>query len=270
MLQACLNGARKASEHAALPITPAEIAADARLAWAAGAEALHIHPRGAMGEESLDAADIATTLQAVRAAVPDMPVGVATGAWIEPDPARRVAAIERWQVLPDYASVNLCEEGAPGVMAVLIAKGVGVEAGVWSVADAEAFVRLPVRNSVLRILLEMQEQDGAEAAATYRAARAVLERAGFDRAGTRVPVLLHGEGGSVWPMVSLAASEGLDTRVGLEDGLHLPNGTIARDNADIVAAARHVIAAVSNGEAQAPAVPASAGAAQSGGNVAPC
>jgi uncharacterized protein (DUF849 family) len=39
-------------------------------------------------------------------------------------------------------------------------------------------------------------------------------------------------------MVAMAACRGLDTRVGLEDGDRLPDGTIAADNADLVAAAR--------------------------------
>jgi uncharacterized protein (DUF849 family) len=236
LLQACLNGARALVEHHALPISPAAIAADAIAARAAGANALHVHPRDSDGAESLWASDIAATVRAVREAVPGMPVGVATGAWVEPDPDRRLALIEGWDVLPDYASVNLSEVGAAAVIDVLVRKGVGVEAGIWNVDDAAYFVRLPTMNHVLRVLVEMQSNDGSEATAMYRATRKVL-----DDAGATAPILLHGEGGSVWPMVQLARSERLDTRIGLEDGLHLPNGLIAACNAELITAARAIL-----------------------------
>lgn len=50
-------------------------------------------------------------------------------------------------------------------------------------------------------------------------------------------MLLHGEGASAWPALRLALRLGLDTRIGLEDTLELPDGTLAPDNAALVAAA---------------------------------
>src|SRR5215468_1200771 len=47
LLQACLNGSRTPGEHPALPISPLELARDAQRVIAAGAHALHIHPRNA-------------------------------------------------------------------------------------------------------------------------------------------------------------------------------------------------------------------------------
>jgi uncharacterized protein (DUF849 family) len=55
--------------------------------------------------------------------------------------------------------------------------------------------------------------------------------------GTEAPLLLHGLGSSAWPALRAAGRLGLDTRVGLEDVLTLPDGSPARDNADLVAAA---------------------------------
>jgi len=52
-LQACLNGSRTATEHPAVPLTPAALAADARRVLEAGASALHLHPRDQAGRESL-------------------------------------------------------------------------------------------------------------------------------------------------------------------------------------------------------------------------
>jgi uncharacterized protein (DUF849 family) len=59
-MKVCLNGARSREEHPAVPLAQAELAASAAAAVAAGAEAVHLHPRGADGGESLLAADVAS------------------------------------------------------------------------------------------------------------------------------------------------------------------------------------------------------------------
>lgn len=76
-LKACLNGPREPSEHPALPVTPAAIAADAAAAVAAGADALHIHPKDPAGRDTLEPDVVASVLEAVRAAVPGVAVGLA-------------------------------------------------------------------------------------------------------------------------------------------------------------------------------------------------
>jgi uncharacterized protein (DUF849 family) len=62
-----------------------------------------------------------------------------------------------WRELPDYASANLSEPDAPVVMELLRGRGVGVEAGLASVADANRFVKLAHCDRVLRILIEIEE-----------------------------------------------------------------------------------------------------------------
>lgn len=57
------------------------------------------------------------------------------------------------------------------------------------------------------------------------------------KADVKRPILLHGFDQTVWPFVRRARLEHLSTRVGLEDGKHLPNGEITRDNAELVSAA---------------------------------
>ena len=135
VIKACLNGNREPGAHPALPLTPEQLAADGAAAVAAGAQALHIHPRGPDGRESLGAVDEA--VRAVRAAVPGVPIGVSTGAWMEPDVDARVAAVRAWRE-PDMASVNLSEEGHVDVMTALVDAGVGIEAGLWRVDDVQA------------------------------------------------------------------------------------------------------------------------------------
>ena len=230
IVQACINGARPSDFHPKLPLTAQAMANDAAACVAAGAAELHIHPRDADGRESLASVD--ETVLAVRRACPGTLIGVSTGAWIENDEDRTRAAIAAWRELPDYASVNLSETDAPSVMDLLRQRGVGIEAGLASIADTERFVGLADHNRVLRILIEIEEQDLSAARGVADGIAAVLERASVRR-----PILLHGVDATVWPFVALAHQGRWSTRVGLEDGRQLPDGTTAADNAAIVAAA---------------------------------
>ena len=235
LVKACLNGARSRDEHPALPVTPAELAAEASAAVAAGAGALHLHPRAASGEESLAAADVAAALEAIRSACPGVPVGVSTGLWITSgDPERRLAEIAGWTgaARADFASVNLSEDGAGEVSAALRAAGVGVEAGTWSEANAELVAAGALGGDLVRILIEPQEDDAG--AAVARAA--AIERELSDR-GVPGPRLHHGYGAVTWAVLAAAVERGRDIRVGFEDTLELPDGSTAAGNGELVAAA---------------------------------
>jgi uncharacterized protein (DUF849 family) len=233
MLQACLNGGRAKSEHIAIPCTPEELAADARACLGLGVAEFHIHPRGADGLESLAPNDVAAALQAVRASAPGAPIGLSTGAWIRPGGRARRAAIRAWSILPDYVSVNLVEEDAPEVIALATEKGIGVEAGLWTVADARRFAALPLAGTCLRALIEINEQDADEGLDVARAIIAVL-----DDAGLVLPRLLHGLDATQWPLYRQSLRLGLEARIGFEDGLRLPSGETAPSNAALIAAAR--------------------------------
>ena len=225
----CLNGARTRAEFAALPVSPAELAAEAAAAVAAGAADIHMHPKTADGVDSLAPDVVAAAVSAVRAAAA-VPVGVTTGAWAEPDPARRAAHIRAWTVLPDHASVNWHEDGAEEVADALLSRGIGVEAGVFSgTAAAGRFRASALAPRVLRVLAEITDTDPATATSTASALLAALGPG---------PVLLHGEGGGAWPVLAHGRALGLDTRIGLEDVLVLPDGTAPAGNADLVRAAR--------------------------------
>src|ERR1700677_2701827 len=235
IIQACMNGIRDADLHPALPLTVEAIARDGAAWVAAGAAELHLHARGPDGRESLAAPVMNATISALRHACPGTLIGVSTGEWIERDEARTLASIDAWDELPDYASVNLGEHAAPAVMEKLRQRSIGIEAGLASVADAERLVKLDIGKRVLRILIEISEQDLSEALAVADGIAAVL-----DRAEARRPLLLHGSDATVWQFVALAADRRWSTRVGLEDGNLLPGGTIASGNAALVAAAGEV------------------------------
>ncbi|MEU1359472.1 3-keto-5-aminohexanoate cleavage protein [Micromonospora zamorensis] len=256
MLKACLNGGRGRDAHPAVPVSPAELAVDAARCAALGVAAVHVHPRDASGVESLRPEVIADALTAIRAARPGLPVGVSTGAWIEPAPAARVAAVRSWSVLPDFASVNAHEAGAEAVAVALHERGVLVEVGLWTLDAVEAYRswRVPVG----RILVECMAQEVpvavADAGRILAALPASTRMPAAPPSSTGVPagspsaarspqdavappVLLHAEGPATWAVLAEAVSRGLHTRIGLEDTLLLPDGRPAPGNAALVTAA---------------------------------
>jgi uncharacterized protein (DUF849 family) len=210
LIKACLNGSRAPGEHPALPLTPAQLADAARGAVAAGAGALHIHPRRADGSQSFEPSDVAAAVAAVRAACPGAPVGGTTIAWAEPDPARRLALVQSWTIRPDFVSVNFSEAGTEQLCAALLASRIGIEAGLASADDARLLIATGLAGRCVRLLIEPDEPEITAALATVRAIEALLDE---------------------------ALRCGYDTRIGLEDTLVLPDGRTARDNAELVAAA---------------------------------
>jgi uncharacterized protein (DUF849 family) len=223
-VKACLNGGRTRAEHPAVPLTPAELAADAIAVRRAGAFAVHLHPRDGGGTETLDARACDSAVAAVWAAVPGMPVGLSSSEQIDPDPFARAAAIRAWRRPPDFVSVNVSELGWAGIFRAAMHAGIGVEAGLATPADAEEFARSPFVHRALRALVEVD--GGAEEA------RATAQLIPDD-----LPQLWHGYDERTWEVVSAAAVEGIDVRIGLEDTLVLPDGPVAADNAQLVAAA---------------------------------
>src|SRR5882757_2021781 len=243
MLQVCLNGSRDRANCDRLPVTPQELGDAAAECVRAGAQDIHLHPKDNQGADTMEPVFVDAAVAAVRASAPGIPIGVTTGAWTEPDPARRAALVRSWSVLPDHASVNWHEKGAERVSTALLDAGIGIEAGVFSGTDGAVQLRAwPHAHRVLRVLAEITDPDPLTAPAT--AERLLAELAGLDgldEAAARHPLLLHGADASAWPVLRLAAARGLDTRIGLEDVLLLPDGTPACDNASLILAAQNVI-----------------------------
>lgn len=228
-LKACINGARTPDQHPGLPATPEELAAEAVAAHAAGARAVHLHPKDDRGVDSLLADDVAAAVAAVREAVPGLPLGVTTGFWALPDAEGRRQAIESWSLLPDFASVNWHEPGSPELAELLLARGIGVEAGIFHSESAQAWATSPLAAHCLRVMVEL------DADADITTADEVLAR--IATADSPAPVLLHGLDESCWPLLRHAGERGLQARIGLEDTLRLPDGSMADGNAALVSAA---------------------------------
>lgn len=236
-LQAALNGDRV---HPAAPRTPEAIAEQARVAVAAGAGSVHIHAFDAEGRETLDAEECARALRAVRAACPGIPISMTTSAAIDADPESRLRRIGEWSELPDLVSANQGEKGILAVCQLLLGRGVEIEAGLLAERDARLFVASGLAPRCRRVLIEPLSLDPGEAVGLAEAMESVVTGAGI-----ALEQVHHGEGIASWAVNRRAVLRGHGIRTGLEDTPVLPDGTVARDNGDLVAAAAAIIAAVS-------------------------
>jgi len=230
---AALNGDRA---HPALPRTPEELAAEARAAVDAGAVSVHLHPYDEDGRQTLAAEPCAAALRAVRAACPGVPVSLSTSADIEPDPARRRSLVAGWTELPELVTANQGEDGIVELCELLIARGVGIEAGLLLLDDARAFVVSGLAPRCVRAMVEPLDPDPDDAVAHA----AAMEQALAD-GGITLEQVHHGDGIASWAVNRRGAARGHGIRTGLEDTPVLPDGRQAAGNGELVAAAEELL-----------------------------
>ena len=211
-----------------MPRTAGELADAARASVAAGARVLHLHPYDSAGAETLAAEPCAAALRAVRAACPGVPVSLSTSAEIERNPTRRRELIAGWTELPDLVTANQGEPGIRDLCDRLVARGVGIEAGLLSLADAEAFVASGLADRCVRVLVEPLDLEPARATAHAAAMEDALAAAGI------ALEQVHHEMVASWAVNERALRRGHGIRTGLEDTTVLPDGRRAADNADLV------------------------------------
>lgn len=230
MIKAALNGGRTRDEHPAVPITAAELAAEAVACAATGAGAIHLHARDPSGAETIDPVVVNEVARLVRDAC-GLPVGISSSPTIEPDAVRRLELLREWRE-PDFGSAMFNDPGATSVAAALLSRGIDVEAAVVTAGDVDRLAACGLADRMLRVIVEPMTEDVGAALAECAAIHAAL-----DAAGIAVPRLQHGMGAACWPLAVDALARGWDTRIGFEDVLVLPDGGAVTGNADLVAAA---------------------------------
>jgi uncharacterized protein (DUF849 family) len=242
MLQVTPNGPWGKDVHANMPVTLDEVLADLRECFRAGATGVHLHVRDHDGAETLDPGLVNEACRRVRELAAEegieVEAGLTTGAWIVPDLGERIAMIREWEGV-DCATVNLSEKGFEGVMAAMLDVGVGIDVGLWAPAEMERLIRSGFLPSAQRISIELDPGepyfltgDPSEVARQINDA--------LDAAGSACPRLTHGMNDWTWPLVADAFRRGHDTRVGFEDSIHLPDGSPAQSNAELVRAAQAI------------------------------
>ncbi len=232
-LQVALNGERV---HPAAPRTPVAITAAARACVEAGAHSVHVHAFDNAGRETLEGTACAKVIRAIRAVCPNTPISLTTSATIVRDPKERLSIVGAWQELPDLVTANQGEVGIVELSELLLSRGVGIEAGLLTVEDAHAFVRSGLAARCRRVLMEPLDAD-IDVALRHAAEMEEIVLA----AGITLEQVHHGEGIACWAVNRRALERGHGVRTGLEDVTVLPEGTPARDNAQLVDAAVKLI-----------------------------
>lgn len=228
-VQAALNGDQV---HPAAPRTPRDIAQAAKAATDAGAQSVHVHAFDQTGRETLDGAACADVLREIRRLCPSTPISLTTSATIIPDPHERLRAIAAWPELPDLVTANQGEAGIFELCEALLARGVGIEAGLLTVSDAHAFVASGLASRCRRVLIEPLELEADVALRNAAAMEEVLRAAGIT-----LEQVHHGYGPACWAVNRRALARGHGIRTGLEDVTVLPSGAPAQDNTELVMAA---------------------------------
>jgi 3-keto-5-aminohexanoate cleavage enzyme len=235
------NGARRTkADHPRLPMTAAEIARDAADALAAGAAMIHLHVRDVAGAHTLDAALYREAVAAVRKAVgDDLVVQVTTEAVGRYTPDEQVAVIDALQ--PESVSIALREilpENGDERVAAALFEGME-KAGtlhqiiVYEAAELARLDALAARGvlpdgplAMLAVLGRYTQQGATDG-----------ELEAFLSAGiVRHQWMLCAFGPRETEFMALASQAGGHARVGFENNLWLPDGSLAPDNAAIVAA----------------------------------
>jgi uncharacterized protein (DUF849 family) len=133
-------------------------------------------------------------------------------------------------------TANQGEEGIVELCEHLLERGVGIEAGLLSVADAEAYAESPIARRCIRVLIEPLDPDPDEAVANAARMEAVVAEA-----GTELEQVHHGDLIASWAVSERGARHGHGIRTGLEDTTVLPDGTRARHNDELVREAKQLL-----------------------------
>lgn len=234
------NGARRGkADHPRLPMTTAEIARDAAEAKDAGAAMIHLHVRDRDGRHTLDAELYREAIRAVRAEAGDMVVQVTTEAVGRYSPAEQIAVIDALQ--PESVSIALREilpEGgdewaAASLFARMEKAGALHQIIVYDAADLARLDALSQRGVLpdgpLAVLAVLGRYSGEGAADGELDA---FLAAGLERHAW----MLCAFGPRETAFMGGAALAGGHARVGFENNLHLPDGSLAPDNAALVRA----------------------------------
>lgn len=239
-LKAAINGGRSREENGAVPLSPEEIAQAASRATALGAGVVHAHARTANGDQTIHPDEIGAMVRAVRAVDPSVIIGTTTGLWTCSGHEERMQLLAAWpeDALPDFASVTFAEEGGAEAAQLVIDRGMVLESAVWSMADIPGLLDSPTLHENVRILIEPEDEDPDAAVAACREMAAAIRAA-----GVTASLLYHGYDQTTWPIVRAAIEDGVETRIGYEDVLELPDGTVADNNEVMITAVFELAAA---------------------------
>ncbi|WP_443193032.1 3-keto-5-aminohexanoate cleavage protein [Novosphingobium sp. KACC 22771] len=261
------GGMQQDRDGAIIPKSPAEIGEAAARCHAAGAAVVHVHARDKDGKNSGDKAIYAEIIREIRARSPIL-IQTTNGIGVRRDPNTGqlhwptdeerlgILEIEPAQDLFGIAAGSMDfynpEGGYPGetpyvnsgellkeTIRAVYAKGSALEYEVVEASSLHRLLRYAEEGLFDRNRDNVWLLHGGGFGATPAIARNVLFS--IDEGLRLFPRALWGitgTGRDMFKMATLGLSMGCDVvRVGFEDGIHLPDGSVARDNAELVSAA---------------------------------
>ncbi|MGV3555430.1 MAG: 3-keto-5-aminohexanoate cleavage protein [Croceibacterium sp.] len=273
MITVALNGGMQQDrEGAVVPKQPDEIGEAAARCWEAGASVVHVHARGPDGKNSGDPAIYSEIIRQIRARSPILiqttnGIGVrrdpATGQFIWPSDSERLGLLEiepqqdLFGIAGGSADFHNPEGGYPEetpyvnspqllrrTIEAVYAKGSALEYEIVEASSLHRLMRYAEEGLFDRHRENIWLLHGGGFGATPPVARNVIFN--IDEGLRMFPQAIWGvtaTGRDMFRIVTLGLAMGCDlVRVGFEDGIHLPDGTVARDNAEMVAAAARIAA----------------------------
>lgn len=273
MITVALNGGMQQDrDGAVIPKQPDEIGEAAARCWEAGASVVHVHARGPDGKNSGDPAIYAEIIRQIRARCPILiqttnGIGVrrdpVTGQFIWPTDSERLGLLEiepqqdLFGIAGGSADFHNPEGGYPEetpyvnspqllrrTIAAVYAKGSALEYEIVEASSLHRLLRYADEGLFDRHRSNVWLLHGGGFGATPPIARNVIFN--IDEGLRMFPQAIWGvtaTGRDMFRIATLGLAMGCDlVRVGFEDGIHLPDGTVARDNAAMVRAAADIAA----------------------------
>lgn len=243
------GGRRTKTDHPALPMTPAELAAAAAACLEAGASMIHAHVRDRNGEHLLDAEAYRAAIAAIRAAVGDrLVIQITSEALGVYSPAEQMAVVRH--VRPEAVSLALREllpddsheAGFAAFLAWLRREKIVPQIILYTPEEAVKLATLKERGLISFDDLPVLYVLGRYSAGQKSSPGDLLPfiAPGMPRFG-HWSVCAFGQRETA--CVTAGALLGGHVRVGFENNLLLPDGARAENNAELVAAAANAIAA---------------------------
>lgn len=248
------NGAsRTRADHPALPMTLPEIVATARACADEGADGLHLHLRDKAGRHLLDAGAYREALAELAHALPGIAVQITTeAAGIYTPAAQRSVALETGAPLVSVALREMLRDDAETALRFYrdcAARGIAVQHILYDAADAARLAGLLPRDMLhdpaLQLIFVLGRYTDGQASAP-----AMLQPFLDWMRGARIAPdwMICAFGTGETDCLLAAAQAGGKLRVGFENALWHPDGTIATDNA---ARVRQVVQALAATRANA-------------------
>lgn len=273
MITVALNGGMQQDrEGAVVPKQPDEIGEAAARCWEAGASVVHVHARGPDGKNSGDPAIYAEIIRQIRARSPILiqttnGIGVrrdpSTGQFIWPSDSERLGLLDiepqqdLFGIAGGSADFHNPEGGYPEetpyvnspqllkrTIEAVYAKGSALEYEIVEASSLHRLMRYANEGLFDRHRSNIWLLHGGGFGATPPVARNVIFN--IDEGLRMFPQAIWGvtaTGRDMFRIATIGLAMGCDlVRVGFEDGIHLPDGTVARDNAEMVQAAARIAA----------------------------